>query len=496
MMSTDEQHPHNDHKSIVIVGGGIAGVTCASTLAGLCCDYKIHLISSSPVIKSVGNFKQRGVHLSEFDVVEKDLHQLSQEFPSICVSNCSIVGLDTERKILHTDKSEQIVYDRLCICSGAHPKLIPHSCPEYVLGIRDTSSVTDFQSKLSDSKRILIVGNGGIATELVYSIEFCEIVWVIKDDSISSTFLDEGAAKFFTKKLSTNREPRANVSKRLRYSVDVDEKTSHIPGSALGPDWDESLDLKGCSNVRKNVQIEFMTEVVEIHRAKDLSRNKYPHIKGENITETNDLIWPIYVELSNNAIYGCDFVVSATGVIPNVEPFLTGNSFKTSSEGGICVDEEMRTTEQDVYAAGDVCTADWNWADYWFQMRLWTQARQMGFYAAQCIHLHMTKGESPLLYAPFEIFTHATSFYGMKVILLGLFNGQKLINNHKILFRIQEDVEYVKVIIQDSKLKGALLIGETDLEECFENLIINQLNVSNIEDELLNPSIDIEDYFD
>ena len=31
--------------------------------------------------------------------------------------------------------------------------------------------------------------------------------------------------------------------------------------------------------------------------------------------------WPVYVELTNKAIYGCDFIVSATGVDPNIGPF-------------------------------------------------------------------------------------------------------------------------------------------------------------------------------
>lgn len=35
--------------------------------------------------------------------------------------------------------------------------------------------------------------------------------------------------------------------------------------------------------------------------------------------------WPVYVQLTNGKTYGCDVVVSATGVIPNTEPFLSGN---------------------------------------------------------------------------------------------------------------------------------------------------------------------------
>jgi len=43
---------------------------------------------------------------------------------------------------------------------------------------------------------------------------------------------------------------------------------------------------------------------------------------------------------------------------------------------------------------------------------------------------------------------------------------------------------------------GAVLIGDTDLEETFENLILNQMDLTPYGEELLNPDIDIEDYFD
>lgn len=48
----------------------------------------------------------------------------------------------------------------------------------------------------------------------------------------------------------------------------------------------------------------------------------------------------------------------------------------------------------------------------------------------------------------------------------------------------------------DGKMQGAILIGETDLEETFENLILNQMDLSSYGEDLLDPSVDIEDYFD
>ena len=56
--------------------------------------------------------------------------------------------------------------------------------------------------------------------------------------------------------------------------------------------------------------------------------------------------------------------------------------------------------------------------------------------------------------------------------------------------------EYIKAVVSEGRVIGAVLIGDTDMEETFENLILNKLDISRIEDSLLDPDIDIEDYFD
>jgi NAD(P)H-nitrite reductase large subunit len=54
----------------------------------------------------------------------------------------------------------------------------------------------------------------------------------------------------------------------------------------------------------------------------------------------------------------------------------------------------------------------------------------------------------------------------------------------------------VQIVIYHDRVIGAILIGETDLDETIENLILNATDVGNIKDDLLNPTVDIEDYFD
>ena len=46
------------------------------------------------------------------------------------------------------------------------------------------------------------------------------------------------------------------------------------------------------------------------------------------------------------------------------------------------------------------------------------------------------------------------------------------------------------------QVRGAMLIGDTGLEETFENLILSGTNVSDVGPDLLSLDVDVEDFFD
>ena len=149
-----------------------------------------------------------------------------------------------------------------------------------------------------------------------------------------------------------------------------------------------------------------------------------------------------------------------------------------------------------IYAAGDVCTPSWERSTHWFPMKLWTQGWQMGAFAGKCIVENLSGNDLPLDFC-FEMFAHATTFFGYKVYLLGCFNCQNLnADNCEFLLRCTEGLEYIKLVMQNGRVQGAVLIGETDLEETMENLILNAIDVGYLGEGLLDPDIDIEDYFD
>ncbi|XP_006889123.1 PREDICTED: pyridine nucleotide-disulfide oxidoreductase domain-containing protein 1 [Elephantulus edwardii] len=490
----------------VVVGGGIAGVTCAEQLATHFPSEDILLVTASPVIKAVTNFKQVSKILEEFDVEEQPSTVLENRFPNIKVIESRVKQLKSEKHCILTEDGNQHAYKKLCLCAGAKPKLICEGNP-YVLGIRDTDSAQEFQKQLTKAKRIMIIGNGGIALELVYEVEGCEVIWAIKDKAIGNSFFDAGAAEFLASKLISEKPEAMLTHKRTRYTTDGRKEEARTKakarnvGSALGPDWHEGLTLKGTKEFSHKVHIETMCEVKKIYLQEEFTNLKKESLTfprdhhDKSVKSTDKELWPVYVELTNEKIYGCDFIISATGVTPNIEPFVHGNNFDLGQDGGLQVDDHMHTSLPDVYAAGDICTASWQPSPVWQQMRLWTQARQMGWYAAKCMAAD-TLGETIDIDFSFELFAHVTKFFNYKVVLLGKYNAQGLGSDHELMLRCTKGQEYVKVVMQNGRMMGAILIGETDLEETFENLILNQMNLSSYGEDLLDPNIDIEDYFD
>lgn len=504
-------------RTLVVIGGGIAGVSCVEQLSELCPRENITLITASDVVKATLNFRQFGKTLQEFDVEERSARNLFRDRANVVVSQSQVVAFHPQEHYVVTDSGDKLHYKKLCICSGGRPNII--SKHPRVIGIRDTESVQQFKLKLSKARRVVIIGNGGIALELVFELHSCQVLWAIKDEAIGSTFFDRGAATFFLPHLESSvpvaeekHMSLENNMKRTKYGTATKnyqedavyccpyDTTEAVFGGALGPDWNSGLTLYGAGSqeqAQRQVYVQYNSEVKQLLDPQEFeqSNQKESPVSWACMDSTNSSDWPVYVQFTNGRIYGCDLIVSATGVVPNTQPFISCASFNVAEDGGLIVDSNMLTNIPDVYAAGDVCSAGWNPAPCWFQMRLWSQARQMGVFAAKCMASHLSNEQISMDFC-FELLTHMTQFFGYKVVLLGKFNAQGCGNDHELLVRCTKGKEYIKVVLRDGRMCGAVLIGETDLEETFENLILNQMDLTPVKEHLLNPDIDIEDYFD
>lgn len=463
----------------LVIGGGIAGVTCVETLAILHPEEKLVIITASSLVKNVSNVSFYAKTVVKFDVSDTEASSLLKIHPNLKIVYDSLKHLDTKNKIAITEENVSVEYDVVCVCTGGIPRLISDSnkCSR-ILGIRDTDSVNDFQEKLKDGRRMVIVGNGGIASEIVHATRGIQKVWVIRDDYISATFVDPGAAQFFQDSFKIKSDKKENTILRRHVFTEEDTVVSinkDLKSAALGPDWYRKLENVRNESGEQELEIIYKVEI-------------------ESLEEVNDQEYTLNVKLTNGRTVQCDFVISATGVEPAVN-FSWDEPPKRGSDGGLAVNEFQETSIRDVYAAGDVACAAWEYSPHWFQLRLWTQARQMAGMAAKAMHARITN-EEVLQDFCFELFTHCTNLFGFRVVLLGKYNGQGLGNDYEILLRTTPGQEYIKFVLQNERLQGAILIGETDLEEMCENLILDQIDLSPFGDDILNPDIDIDDYFD
>ena len=110
--------------------------------------------------------------LAAFDVQEESATDFQSKHENLqVIVTDPITKIDHRSKVVMSESGRKYGYDYLCLCHGARPKVISTSSP-YVIGIRDTQSVVHFQEKLKNSTRVMVVGNGGIATEILEKSNF------------------------------------------------------------------------------------------------------------------------------------------------------------------------------------------------------------------------------------------------------------------------------------------------------------------------------------
>ena len=177
--------------------------------------------------------------------------------------------------------------------------------------------------------------------------------------------------------------------------VDEEEKPS---GHAVGPAWTRQLLQTSAADDDKSENGSFCVEL----GCEVLSIN------------SNSTCSPsLEVTLSDGRKIPTDVVISVIGVDPAVN-WIPKEVECSSEDGGLVVDKNMETSVKGIYAAGDACSMQWalETSTHWFQMRLWSQARSQGVYAAHCMAGVADQMGTDMA---FEVFTHVTRFLGKKV---------------------------------------------------------------------------------
>ncbi|NPV59153.1 MAG: NAD(P)/FAD-dependent oxidoreductase [Actinobacteria bacterium] len=176
-----------------------------------------------------------------------------------------------------------------------------------------------------------------------------------------------------------------------------------------------------------------------------------------------------------------DMVGVAIGVISNLE-FLEGSGLET--DRGVLVDEGLRASLPDVYAAGDIAQALDLASGEHRLVTSWLNAQRQGETAA----INMSGGEASLeAVIPYNVIV----IYGLPVACIGLDLPPEDEGYEILTGDFPRDGKYRKLVLRDGSLVGATFIGEVREAQAAEALIKGKTDLSAWRDRLFEPGFDL-----
>ncbi len=177
--------------------------------------------------------------------------------------------------------------------------------------------------------------------------------------------------------------------------------------------------------------------------------------------------------LEDGAEMDFDLLVMAVGVRPRTE---LAEAAGLPCERGIQVDAFQRTTNKDIYAAGDAVRAMDIVLGEPSINALWPVAALQGKYAGR----NMAGEEAPY---PGCNAMNAVEFFGLPVLSAGIVNPPQ--QGFKVITR-QDGGDYRKVVLQGDILVGMLMAGTIERAGILTSLIQEKANVRRMKNSLLD----------
>ncbi|WEL19588.1 NAD(P)/FAD-dependent oxidoreductase [Candidatus Nanohalococcus occultus] len=254
----------------------------------------------------------------------------------------------------------------------------------------------------------------------------------------------------------------------VKESAEDAEKAAVIGGGLLGIDlavayaendcethylirgenwWSRGLDEEGAEIIHRKLE--------------ELGVNVVTNSALESFETEGDEITAVVDE--NGERYEVDAVAAAIGQKPNSGII----DVEKNESGMIETDEELRTSEKDVYAAGNMV----EYVSPVFQRKIvngaWDHSEAMGEFAGR--KMTGEKGE-------FEfVNTYGVGHFNVQFLSIGATFGQSVSKKYS------ED-EYRRLFFEDDRLVGAVMIGKTDGQEELRKLIKEGSPVENKEE--------------
>jgi nitrite reductase (NADH) large subunit len=184
---------------------------------------------------------------------------------------------------------------------------------------------------------------------------------------------------------------------------------------------------------------------------------KTQEIKGEDRVSA--------VLLEGGELLPAEMVIVSAGVRPSLE---LAKALKLDHDKGVKVDEQMRTNQSGIYAAGDV--AEFKGMPY----GIWTAATEQG----QIAGTNMAGGNA--------LYKGTVMANTLKVIGIDLASAGNIDAENRLESKVLTGEEvYKKIVLENDQIVGCIMLGDTKGFTKITKLMSEKQNVSQIKDKLL-----------
>lgn len=173
------------------------------------------------------------------------------------------------------------------------------------------------------------------------------------------------------------------------------------------------------------------------------------------------------ITLSNGKKIESDILLVAAGIRPNLQ---LADDLGLDKERGVVVNDTMQTSDPDIFAAGDVCQFDGKIYGLWAVAV--EQAKTAAINAVGGTYSYVESAPSTTL-----------KIVGVDLTSIGRFRGGEE-GDHEIAFEDTESNRYKKLVINDNKIVGAILLGHPLVTPIVNQAIKTNLDISKFKEDL------------
>ena len=412
----------------VIIGAGIAGISAAETLRAADRSAQIILVSDDP-----HPFYSRpglAYYLTD-EIPEKQLYIYNkQDWKALDARHVKGLAtrIDTKKHFVEFRNTAPLVYDRLLVATGA--RAVPVNVHgENLKGVVKLDDFEDARQILDLSRHVktaVVIGGGIIALELVEGLQArgIKVHYFLCGGRFWSNVLDEAESRIIENRL-----------------------------------------------IEDGVVLHYKMEVAEIQG------------RGGKVSG---------VQAKNGYSLPCDLVATGVGVKPRLELVQAAG---LAVDRGILVNEYLQSSDANIFAAGDVAQVYQPSTGRSVIDNLWTPGREQGQAAAW----NMT-GQNKIYSRAIAV--NVLRLAGMMLTIIGsVGSGQDedlvsvargssetwLQLPNTIAMASGNDINQLRLMVGESVLVGALVLGEQKLSLPLQELVSRQVDISPIRSQLLQP---------